>query len=61
MTKQILKKIRSRLSIIGELFAFFWQNRLWWLIPMLTILVLLGILVLLAQSSAVVPFIYTLF
>jgi hypothetical protein len=32
-----------------------------WLIPMLLVMVLLGTLLILAQTSAVAPFIYTLF
>jgi len=32
-----------------------------WLIPMLVVMVLLGTLLILAQTSAVAPFIYTLF
>ncbi len=55
------KQIMRRSSIIGELFAFLWQQRLWWLIPMVTVLVLFGILLIIGQSSPVAPFIYTLF
>lgn len=51
----------SRLGIFGELLAFLWQRKLWWLIPMVVILVLFGVLLIFAQSSAVAPFIYTLF
>ncbi|MFA5372845.1 MAG: DUF5989 family protein [Candidatus Omnitrophota bacterium] len=54
-------KAVSRFSILGELFGFLWLNRLWWMIPFVAVLVILGLLVLLVQSSAVVPFIYTLF
>jgi len=51
----------SRLGIVGELFSFFWSNKKWWLMPMLMILFLLGALIVLAQSSAIAPFIYSLF
>jgi uncharacterized protein DUF5989 len=43
------------------LFAFFWSNKRWWLVPMIFTLFLLGALIVLAQSSAIAPFIYTLF
>lgn len=56
-----LWKNRQRFSIIGELFAFFWENKLWWMIPMVSVILLFGILMIFAQSSAVAPFIYTLF
>jgi hypothetical protein len=51
----------GRFGIIGELFSFFWTNKRWWLVPMLVTLFLLGVVIVLAQSSAIGPFIYTLF
>jgi len=51
----------GRFSIAGELLSFFWERKLWWLIPMLLLLLAFGLLIVLAQSSAVAPFIYTLF
>jgi len=48
-------------GVVGELFSFFWGNKRWWLLPMLLTLFLLGALIVLAQSSAIAPFIYTLF
>lgn len=51
----------SKLGIFGELIVFLWQRKLWWMIPMITVLVLLGLLLILTQSSAVGSFIYTLF
>lgn len=51
----------SKLGIFGELLLFLWKRKLWWMIPMIVILVLFGILLVLTQGSAVAPFIYTLF
>ncbi len=51
----------GKLSIVGELLQFFWQNKWWWLTPMILVLLLVGGLVIFAQSSAIAPFIYTLF
>jgi hypothetical protein len=51
----------GRFGIVSELFSFFWSNKRWWLVPMLIALFLIGALIVLAQSSAVGPFIYTLF
>jgi hypothetical protein len=51
----------ARFGIVGELVSFFWSSKRWWLVPMLIALFLIGALILLAQSSAVAPFIYTLF
>ncbi|MGD0945912.1 MAG: DUF5989 family protein [Candidatus Binatia bacterium] len=52
---------RQRLGIAGELMAFLWQRKLWWLIPMVLVLLVFGGLMVTAQSSALGPFIYTLF
>lgn len=51
----------DRLGIIGELLAFMWQRKLWWMIPMVVVLVMVLALLVFAQGSAVAPFIYTLF
>lgn len=56
-----LQQLTNRASIVRELFTFLWQQRLWWLIPMVAVLVVFAALLLFAQSSPVAPFIYTLF
>jgi uncharacterized protein DUF5989 len=53
--------MRERFGIAGELMGFLWQRKLWWLIPMVFVLLLFGGLMVTAQSSALGPFIYTLF
>lgn len=55
------RKIVNRFAVVNELFQFLWQQRLWWLIPMMIVLVLFGVLLIFAQSSPLAPFIYTLF
>ena len=50
-----------RFGIAGELLSFVAQNKRWWMLPMITILLLMGVLFVLAQSSVIAPFIYTLF
>jgi hypothetical protein len=49
------------LGVIGRLCRYLWQERLWLMIPMVIVLLVFGGLVLFSQSSAVAPFIYTLF
>jgi hypothetical protein len=53
--------LRERFGIAGELLGFLWERRMWWLIPMVVVLLLFGGLMITAQSSALGPFIYTLF
>ena len=56
-----IRAARDRVSIVGELLVFLWRRKLWWMIPMVTILVLFGLLLVFTQGSALAPFIYTLF
>ncbi|GBD25684.1 hypothetical protein HRbin30_01008 [bacterium HR30] len=58
---RFLSGFRSRLGIAGELLAFLWERKLWWLIPMVLVLLAFGGLMVTAHSSALGPFIYTLF
>ena len=50
-----------RFGIAAELLSFFWSNKRWWMLPIIFVLILFGALLILAQSSAIAPFIYTLF
>lgn len=51
----------GKLGILKELWEFLRVRKKWWLAPILIMLVLLGLLIFFTQSSAVAPFIYTLF
>ncbi len=53
--------VRTRFGIVGELLSLLWQQKMWWLIPMVLVLLAFGGLMVTAQSSALGPFIYTLF
>jgi hypothetical protein len=51
----------SKLSIVKEFFEFLKTKKRYWLAPIFVILILLSLLIIFAQSSALAPFIYTLF
>jgi hypothetical protein len=51
----------SKLRIIGQYFQFLKEQRKWWLMPIAILLLLLGLLIVLTQGSALAPFIYALF
>jgi hypothetical protein len=59
--KAFLRGMSSNLGVVGELLAFLWARKLWWLIPMVTILLIFALLLIFASASGVGPFIYTLF
>ena len=56
-----LRSVRARFGVVGELLSFLWQRKLWWLIPMVAVLLVFGLLLVFAQASGIAPFIYTLF
>jgi hypothetical protein len=58
---RFLRGMVGRFGIASELLQFFRERNLWWLTPMISLLLVFGFLILLAQSSAIGPFIYILF
>jgi hypothetical protein len=49
------------LSFLAELWAFLRVRKKFWLLPIVLVMLLMGALLVLAQGSAIAPFIYTLF
>lgn len=50
-----------KFEIIGELMEFLWKRKLWWMIPMVSCLLLFSMLLILGTATGVGPFVYTLF
>jgi hypothetical protein len=48
-------------SIFSELWSFMRARKKFWLLPIFLMMALLGGLLILAKTSAIAPFIYTLF
>jgi hypothetical protein len=51
----------ANLRIFREFMSFLKHEKKFWLAPIIMVLVLFGLLLVFAQSSAVAPFIYSLF
>ena len=51
----------SKLQVVSELWEFMRENRKYWLLPIVVVLLLLGVLLVAVKGSAVAPFIYSLF
>lgn len=49
------------LDLLKDLWDFMRARKKFWLAPIILIMVLLGMLIVLTQGSALAPFIYTLF
>jgi hypothetical protein len=61
MMKNFFRSMSLNMGVAGELIGFLWQRKLWWLIPIVTLLLILGLLLIFASASGIGPFIYTLF
>lgn len=48
-------------GIVKELWAFMKVRKKWWLLPTVIVLLLVGVLLVFAQGSALAPFIYAIF
>lgn len=51
----------AKQSLTKEFFLFIKQEKKWWLIPLIAVLLVVGALVLFAGSSPIAPFLYPLF
>jgi hypothetical protein len=49
------------IELFSELWTFLRERKKFWLLPLILVLLFFGLLVVLAQGSAVAPFIYSIF
>jgi len=49
------------MSFLKEIWKFLKVRKKFWLLPIILVMLLLGVLLVFAQGSAIAPFIYTLF
>jgi Family of unknown function (DUF5989) len=52
--------LTSRMGVAGELLRFMWKVKLWWLVPMILVLLAFGVIFILGAASPLAPFIYSL-
>jgi len=58
----VLDEVKTKARTSGELIQLFRKRKRLWLVPMITLLLLFGVLLIIfAEASAIAPFIYTLF
>jgi len=53
--------LKERLMIFGEFWYFMKTSKKWWLGPIFLFLLFLSLLIIFTESSALAPFIYSLF
>lgn len=49
------------MEFLRDLWQFLKQRKKWWLVPLIILIVLIAVLLVLGGTSALAPFIYTLF
>jgi hypothetical protein len=59
--KTFFQGMATNFQIVGEILSFLWARKLWWLIPMMVILLAFALLLVFGTTSGIAPFIYTLF
>jgi hypothetical protein len=59
--RNFVRGMVTNMGVAGELLMFLWQRKMWWLIPMVTILLMFALFLVFASASGIAPFIYTLF
>jgi hypothetical protein len=51
----------SKSNTVKQIFSLLWERKAWWLVPMVVVFLLVGLLIVATQGSALSPFIYALF
>lgn len=53
--------MKSAMFTLRELMGFLWKEKMWWLIPMLLIMMVFVCIIVFGNSTGLGPFLYTLF
>jgi hypothetical protein len=61
MVRRTVEDFSNRFGIAGELLAFLWEQRLWWMMPIVVALLLVAGFVALASATGLGAMIYTVF
>jgi len=54
-----LSSIGTKINIFNSLLAFFWQRKLWWMIPIFILLILFIAVLVVESTAGIAPFVYT--
>ena len=57
----VLREIADKFGIAGELLSFIWGRKMWWMLPLVVVLLFFGLVIVVGSATGVGPFIYTLF
>ena len=51
----------KRFQLLSDIWSFMKVRKKWWLLPIVVLMLLVGVLIVVGQSSALSPFLYALF
>jgi hypothetical protein len=51
----------SKTDTVSQIFSLLMERKAWWLVPMVVVFLLVGLLIVATQGSALSPFIYAMF
>jgi len=54
-------KLSEVVDMMSEFKSYFWERKVWWILPMVLVLLVFGFLIVVTQSATVAPFIYAIF
>lgn len=58
---RVMRCIDASRRTAGEIAVFLWRRKIWWMIPLATVLLAFGIAIVVGGSTDAGPFVYTLF
>ena len=58
---RVIRDMGSKMTIANELVGLMWRRKMWWMIPIVVVLLLLGLLIGFGTATGVGPFVYTFF
>lgn len=59
--KRFLRGMFYNVTIVQDMMSFLWKEKLWFLIPIVALLLIIGLLLIFSTASGIAPVIYTLF
>lgn len=59
--KMKARLFRDRFELLSELIGFLWEYKLWWMVPIIIVMVVFTSMILFVQGTGLAPFIYPLF
>ncbi len=58
---KFFRKMGTNMGVVGEFLGFLWKRKMWWLIPMVVVLLFFALLMIFSVASGAGPLIYVLF